>query len=344
MIDRAALPDLLGAHVRGRAEEHARAGVGGGAFAHEHLGDAEIEDLDDLLVVLAGEEDVLRLQVAVDDARLVGAPEGARDLREDPRRRRDRQPALALEAHAHRLARQELHRDVRDAAVEAVVVDSHDVRNLEHGGGAGLAFEAGAEVGHRGEGAVHEFDGHGRAELDVLRAPDGAHPAARELPLEHVFAREDSAFLHPSRRGLERSPPTPTLSQDPRRQPSSAADAGPFSPKNGGCSVRCKARRVDCATHGSSARVVVRSRPGAFGTARGMRHDRGRRSAARRGRGRSGRRPGRRVRAGRRSACSGTASPRRSGSALLVGVVRRQLAHAERALRRGARRARDRRA
>ena len=38
-----------------------------------HLGDAEVEDLDHLVVVEAREEHVPRLEIAVDDAGLVGA-------------------------------------------------------------------------------------------------------------------------------------------------------------------------------------------------------------------------------------------------------------------------------
>ena len=91
VIDVAQAARLLGRHVVGRAEHGARLGAAREPlFARGRLDlrDAEVEHLGDLVVVVrrADEEDVLRLQVAVDDARVVRALQRAADLPDDPRR------------------------------------------------------------------------------------------------------------------------------------------------------------------------------------------------------------------------------------------------------------------
>jgi len=83
---------LLGAHVRGGAKQDGAAGeggggqgwrlggVGGGGIVGEGFGKAEVEHLD---LALGGDLDVRRLQVAVDDAALVGLFEGVDELTQD---------------------------------------------------------------------------------------------------------------------------------------------------------------------------------------------------------------------------------------------------------------------
>ena len=48
-----------------------------------HLGDAEVDELGDLVLALAREEDVARLQIAMDDAHGVRLADAARHLAED---------------------------------------------------------------------------------------------------------------------------------------------------------------------------------------------------------------------------------------------------------------------
>ena len=73
---------LLRRHVEGRAQHRALAGerVHRRLPLAAHLGDAEVEDLGEVGVVVAiDQEDVVGLEIAVDDARLVGAVEAAED-------------------------------------------------------------------------------------------------------------------------------------------------------------------------------------------------------------------------------------------------------------------------
>ena len=79
-------PDLLGRHVPDGAKNRALLGVrlrrgerlaGSQRHRRHQLGDAEVEDLQPSLL---GDEEVLRLQVAMDDAFLVRSREALREL------------------------------------------------------------------------------------------------------------------------------------------------------------------------------------------------------------------------------------------------------------------------
>ena len=114
-------------------------------------GEAEVEDLRDLFAVLiVDEEDILGLEIAVDDAALVGLSQGAGDAS------RDIDDALERELAAHLLGDGEpikvLHRHVEDAGVfiDAAVEEHDDISVIHPGDGFGLTQEAIADdrVGH----------------------------------------------------------------------------------------------------------------------------------------------------------------------------------------------------
>ena len=71
---------LLGRHV-GRSAQHA-AGEGHALLPLDSLGQAEVGDVRVALVI---QEDIGRLQVAMEDAALVGMVDGIGDLSHDPR-------------------------------------------------------------------------------------------------------------------------------------------------------------------------------------------------------------------------------------------------------------------
>jgi hypothetical protein len=75
-VDLLARAHLLGAHVTRRSEEHACLRDPGSQRRVHGLGDPEVEDLHHLLSALPRQEDVRRLEIAVDDARVVSAFEG----------------------------------------------------------------------------------------------------------------------------------------------------------------------------------------------------------------------------------------------------------------------------
>jgi hypothetical protein len=64
---------LLGRHVMRRSEHRSGARELGAFTRRRHLGDAEIQDLDEVFFAAAmDEEDVVRLQITVNDAGRVG--------------------------------------------------------------------------------------------------------------------------------------------------------------------------------------------------------------------------------------------------------------------------------
>jgi hypothetical protein len=138
-----------GARLRLDADERLLRAVGGarGLRARDELGDAEVENLD---VAVAADHQVLRLQVAVDDARLVRLrqPFGYLDGK---LQRLDRLQGARTNLLPQRLALDVLHRHVGAATVFAELVDGEDVRVAQDGGGARLLQEAAAAVFVRGE-------------------------------------------------------------------------------------------------------------------------------------------------------------------------------------------------
>src|SRR5262249_40276484 len=113
-------------------------------FATEDLGDAEVDDLHVVGVVAdLGDQDVRRLQVAVDDPLPVRLGDRARDLLEDVAEHRRLELTRTLEPLVERLAADVLHHDVaRLPGAHTERVDRDDVRVVEPREDAGLAPEA----------------------------------------------------------------------------------------------------------------------------------------------------------------------------------------------------------
>jgi hypothetical protein len=145
-------------------------------------GDAEVhDDWAEAAVGGALDEDVAGLDVAVEDAELVGLVEGDGAVAEDHDLVMQRQ----LEAVAQRLAGDQFHGDVGLALDLADLEDLADVGVVDAGLGAGLAEQAGREIGMI---AADELEGDGAAELRVVGAVDGAHAAVAEHCEELVAA------------------------------------------------------------------------------------------------------------------------------------------------------------
>ena len=112
----------------------------------QHLGEAEVEDLQQ---PVGSDHQVLRLQVAVDDAGAVGPRQAVGELGAEVEQLGDGQRP-ARETAPQRLALDVLHDHVvlaRLAGRLADVVDLDDVRVVEGGGGAGLPVEPVQQLG-----------------------------------------------------------------------------------------------------------------------------------------------------------------------------------------------------
>ena len=115
---------LLGRHVRGGAQQHAR-------LRHlriRELGDAEVRDLD---VVPFGQDQVRGLDVAVDDTLGVRIIDCRSDLAHEADDPLGVEPHALLDQCRDRLARHELHRQERQAAFLADIEQRDDVRMAE---------------------------------------------------------------------------------------------------------------------------------------------------------------------------------------------------------------------
>jgi hypothetical protein len=152
----------------------------------DRLGDAEVGD-DGAAV---GEQDVLRLHVAVHDAGAVRVGERARHVARDVHGVVDRERPLPLEPPAEALPLDERHRVVQHAALElAGREEGHDVRVLQPRGEADLALEPlrGEPLGEVGAEHLHD---HLSPERGLVGDEDAAHPPATELPLDGVGRTE----------------------------------------------------------------------------------------------------------------------------------------------------------
>jgi hypothetical protein len=157
--------------------------------------EAEVEDPQ--APVLA-DQGVLGLEVAVDEAGLVGGGEAASGLQEHgddlgPRPRLTQPLAQGLAAH-------ELHGEEDLVAGLADLVDVDDVRVREPGEGLGLAEEGGAGPGVAAR-VVHELDGDLAVELLVVGGEDHAHAAVAEQ-LEQGVAADPARLSEPRERGV----------------------------------------------------------------------------------------------------------------------------------------------
>jgi hypothetical protein len=116
------------------AELMTAAAVGVGFFGGElagGAGEAEVEDAD---AAVAGDEDVVGLEVAVDEAGVVGGGQAGAGLAHDRHDLAPR-PRLLLEPGAEGLAVDELHGEEHAVGVGADVVDGDDVGVRQAGRG-----------------------------------------------------------------------------------------------------------------------------------------------------------------------------------------------------------------
>jgi hypothetical protein len=138
----------LGGHVVERAERGPGQGQGGSArLPGGGAGDAEVDEVGELVLVVAAHEHVRRLDVAVHQARGVRGVQCGGDLREDPDRAARRHRAFRLDDRGQVDALHQPHVDEQPAVDLPEVVDRDDVRLRQLGGQCRLPAEARLELG-----------------------------------------------------------------------------------------------------------------------------------------------------------------------------------------------------
>ena len=115
------------------------------------------------------------------------------------------QRPLALHQRGQWFARHELHDEVGEVVVLAVVEDGRDVRVAEVRRVQGLAAEATREdLLVVGAGSQH-LDGHRPREHGVVGRPDVAHASGRDARGQRVAITEDQALLQPVHHAVARA-------------------------------------------------------------------------------------------------------------------------------------------
>ena len=167
----------------------------------ESDGELRHAEVDDLHEVAAGlralEEDVVRLEIAVNDAGDVRGAEPVEQL--EHHRRGDRwgvrRPAR-LDALRERLAVEELHDHVPLAARELAEIEHlDDVLGADVSRRLGLALEPLARRRVVRDARVQHLDGHAMANADVLAFVDRTHTALAEQPDDPVLVVEERSEL-----------------------------------------------------------------------------------------------------------------------------------------------------
>ena len=142
-----------------------------------------------------GDEDVLGLDVAVDDALCVRGLEREQRLSHDLGGLRRLEPDVRVQQLARGAPADVLHDHVVDAVDRAPVVDRDDVRVRQRRRGARLAAEPVDEPLVAGERAVQDLDRDLAREHGVVRAEDLAHPAGGDALHDVVAAVERDESL-----------------------------------------------------------------------------------------------------------------------------------------------------
>ncbi len=196
---------LLGRDVVGAADQVA------GARQRRQPLLAHEPEVDQQRAAVAAQEDVRRLDVAVEDPALVRMVQRVRDLRErrggaravDAPGRVDE--AAARDHVGERRPLDQLHREEPGAVAVADLLDVHDVVVAQAGRRIRFAQEALDRGGLQREVRLEDLERDELAAGATARPIDDTHPAAADLAFDHEIA-EDAPFRR--RRMPHRLPPT----------------------------------------------------------------------------------------------------------------------------------------
>ena len=171
--------NLFRTHVARRAER--QAGAGHDRAAAEALGDAKIGEH---WAAIFTEQDILRLDVAVDDAAMVGVMQGAGDGPGDVQAFVERQAGADVVLQG--LAGQILHGQVVGALVGGDVIDGDDVRVAELGDDPTFVQEALGEFIVRGEDGLNDLQRDMAIERFLYGQINNRHTALAKFALDPI--------------------------------------------------------------------------------------------------------------------------------------------------------------
>ena len=215
-----ALIDLLGAGEMRGAGETSAAGGEGLVPVGETFREAEINDLHhEPLVGCLDEDEVRRLQVAMDQPVLLGETQRLADLPRQMQGVRRRQRPPARERLLERLPVAKLHGVVvRAVGGDAEAEDAGDIRVAQLGGGAGFAEKAVAHLGAAEDTGIDDFEGDIAMQVGVTGLVGHAHRATAQfedaavVPVQDFVVFEADAVAHATRVVNQPAPLTPAPS------------------------------------------------------------------------------------------------------------------------------------
>ena len=185
--------DLFRADVLGRPEDHP-----GRRDPNRRVGCARDPEVDHPHVPTPLDEDIGRLDVAMDDAALVCSLQRAGHVDDDAERDVELQTPVALEDALQILSVDQLHDDEVDAIVRAGVIDRRDVRVVKRGRGTRFLAEPRDEFGIGCKARAEDFHRHIAIEKLVVRPVHERHAALTEWLDQAVAARQHPLGQHPS--------------------------------------------------------------------------------------------------------------------------------------------------
>ncbi len=188
-VDILRIDDALRCHVARRAEDLDLLRDVARLLGLQVLHEAEVQQLDDVVLAAPAQHHVLRLDVAVDHSVLVCLAQRGADLAQDMQHPTRRHRTGLRDELRERHAVQIFHNVIRPAFARAPeVVDAHGVRMQELARELHFALEAVDElVG--GDVLLQDLDRRGPLEHRVAREIDRCHAAFADLALERVRAQ-----------------------------------------------------------------------------------------------------------------------------------------------------------
>ena len=186
--------DLLGRHVTSGAEHDTRVGLrrrrrqcGRDRHCGRGLRQLRKTEIENLHPSIGGDENVLRLQVAVNNSSFMRCGQSASDVHSvlDG-------PACwqrpSGETVSQRLTIEQFGDDEWEAVVMADIEDGDDVGMAQRRSGTSLLLESRQAFGIRGERARQNLDGDVTSEAGIAALVDLSHPAAAEQRRDFVRA------------------------------------------------------------------------------------------------------------------------------------------------------------
>ncbi len=158
MVDRQSA-HLLGSHVADGSHGHAGQGqrgrqVGQRFFRLHQLGEAEVEDLN---ASIFGDEQIVGLQIAVDDAFFVRGGKAASDLHAIVNSFAEGQ-GTAADRLGQGLTFQQFGYEIGNAGVSSHLVDGENIGMIQRSGGPGFLLEAEQAIGVKRDESGKNFD------------------------------------------------------------------------------------------------------------------------------------------------------------------------------------------